>query len=221
MQVLSRSGMGNRLIVQTLTIWTTARATEDCDFSSHWETFYFPRVLSRIKGLLRPCLWSKSQPQKVNILKYILSLSTFVQHQARGSICSAFCLLSPAGAQRDTPLSLHQFNLQISWPLNTSPCWASAPCATVWAFCGNAGVKGLVGSNFFQTIPQTWWMFRSAGDQIVFSHQHTKLHVSSLTILPVLWAALSLLFSLCWLQPCSAVCSPCSGGAAPATHTGN
>lgn len=36
------------------------------------------------------------------MLKYILYLSTFLQHQAQGSICSAFCLLSPAGAQRGT-----------------------------------------------------------------------------------------------------------------------
>lgn len=94
--------MGDRQIVPTLTMWTPAKATQDSDLSSPWETFYFPSDPSKIKGLLRPCLWSKSQPQKVNMLKYILCFSTFVQHQAQGSICIALCLPSLAGAQRWT-----------------------------------------------------------------------------------------------------------------------
>lgn len=94
--------MGDRQIVLTLTMWAPAKATQDCDFSSPSETFYVPSDSSKIKGLLRPCLWSKSQPHQVNILKYILCFSTFVQHQVQGSICIALFLLSLAGAQRGT-----------------------------------------------------------------------------------------------------------------------
>lgn len=193
-------------IVQTLTVWTTAKAMQDCDFSSHWEILYFLSVPSKIKGLLRPCLWSKSQPQKVNILKCILYLLTFVQHQAQGSICSPFCLLCLAGAQRGT-LPCTYTNLICKstscthlWTPDLAELLLSVPQSEPFVAMQESGVWWAV--TFCQTILQTWRMFSSVWDQTVFSHQHrlvahVQFHNSACTSGSTESAAL--LSILCWL----------------------